>query len=259
MPMIDWIHAGPPALAAFLASLVECVEALTIVLAVGSARGWRSAIIGAASGVFGLAVLVATCGPALTRIPLTWLQLTIGVLLLLFGMRWLRTAVLRAARIIPLHDESAIFVREQALLGQHVHYPTAAGQLDPLALLTTLKAVLLEGLEIVFIVLGVGSVGRSLVPPAIGALVAAMLITLLGIAIRTPLSRVPENTLKFAVGVLLSAFGTFWIGEGLAFLWPGGDLAVPALALGFFTAAAVGVMLTHRIHPPTASIEQPTA
>jgi Ca2+/H+ antiporter, TMEM165/GDT1 family len=175
----------------------------------------------------------------------------------LFGMRWLRTAVLRAARIIPLHDENAIFVSEQASLGQHVRYPTPAGQLDALALLTTLKAVLLEGLEIVFIVLGVGSVSQSLVAPAIGALAAAVLVTLLGIAIRTPLSRIPENTLKFAVGVLLSSFGTFWIGEGLAFPWPGTDLAVPAIALGFLTAAVVGVVLARRIQPLTPHIERP--
>jgi Ca2+/H+ antiporter, TMEM165/GDT1 family len=248
--MIHWIHAGPPALAAFLASLVECVEALTIVLAVGSARGWRSAIVGASCGVLVLAVLVAVGGSALTRIPLTWLQLAIGVLLLLFGMRWLRTAVLRAASLVPLHDEGAIFTREQISLEQHAHRTIAAGQLDPLALVTTIKAVLLEGLEIVFIVIGVGSVGQSLVPPAFGAIAAAVVVTLLGIAIRSPLSRIPENTLKFAVGVLLSAFGTFWIGEGLRFSWPGADLGLPAIALGFLGAASVAVILARRIHLP---------
>jgi Ca2+/H+ antiporter, TMEM165/GDT1 family len=244
--MIDWIHAGPPALAAFLASVVECVEALTIVLAVGSTRGCRSAIVGASSGVLGLAVLVALGGPALTRMPLTWLRLAIGVLLLLFGMRWLRTAVLRAAGVVPLHDEKTIFARERVSLSQHS--AAAAGQLDALAVVTTLKAVLLEGLEIVFIVIGVGSVGQSLVPPAIGAITAAVVVTLLGIAIRSPLSRVPENTLKFAVGILLSAFGAFWIGEGLQFSWPGADLALPTVALGFLGAASVSVVLARRTH-----------
>jgi uncharacterized membrane protein len=257
--MIDWMHAGAPALAAFLASLVECVEALTIVLAVGSARGWRSAIVGASCGVLVLAVLVAACGPALTHIPLTWLQLAIGVLLLLFGMRWLRTAALRAAGVIPLHDENAIFAREQASLQENVHQGTLTPQLNALALLTTLKAVLLEGLEIVFIVLGVGAVSQSLVAPAIGAIAAAVLITLLGIAIRSPLSRIPENALKFAVGVLLSAFGTFWIGEGLTFSWPGADLAVLAIALGFLTAALIAIMLARRMRPPSLSMGQSTA
>lgn len=240
---MNWAHAGTAVLAAFLASLVEFVEALTIVLAVGTTRGWRSALIGSAAGVGLLALLVILFGPALQRIPLTTLQLVIGVLLLLFGMRWLRKAILRSAGIIGLHDEAAIYQRETATLQRGTDNAVVSKRqgLDGLAFVTSFKAVALEGLEVIFIVIATGA-GGMLIPAAAGAAVAGILVILTGIALRRPLARVPENTLKFAVGVLLSAFGVFWIGEGLGFRWLGEDLSLLGLVIGFLAIAALSVM-----------------
>jgi uncharacterized membrane protein len=249
--MIDWPHAGPSILAAFLAALVEFVEALTIVLAVGTVRGWRPALIGAAAGAGCLTVLVLAFGPALEHVPLTTLQLAIGVLLLLFGMRWLRKAALRSAGVIHLHDEAAIFARQQNAL--RADETSAPSRLDAVAVITTLKAVLLEGLEVVFIVIAVGAVGHTLIPASIGAAAAGVLVISLGLVLHKPLARVPENALKFVVGVLLSAFGTFWIGEGLRFQWPGEDLSLLALVAGFFLASWLGVFAARRTTPSTQS------
>jgi uncharacterized membrane protein len=232
--MMDWTHIAPSFLASFLASLVEFVEALTIVLAVGTVRGWRPALIGTACGVGLLAVLVLGFGPALQKIPITTLQLVVGVLLLLFGMRWLRKAVLRSAGIIGLHDEEAIYLREKKELEQQ---EPVRQKLDWIALVTTFKAVVLEGLEVVFIVIATGAVGHMLVPASIGAAAAGVVVISLGVALHKPLAQVPENTLKFAVGVLLSSFGVFWVGEGLKFSWPGEDISLIALAGGFLAFA----------------------
>ena len=236
---MSWAHAGTAILAAFLASLVEFVEALTIVLAVGTTRGWRSALIGAGAGALFLTVLTLAVGPALQRIPLTILQLVIGVLLLLFGMRWLRKAILRATGVIGLHDEAAIYAEETAVLGQ-----SGSATIDRIALATSFKAVTLEGLEVIFIVIATGA-GGLLAPAAAGAALAGVLVILAGVAVRRPLARVPENTLKFAVGVLLSAFGVFWVGEGLRYQWPGDDLALLAL-VGGFTASALFAVAAFR-------------
>lgn len=241
----EMIHAGPSILAAFLASLVECVEALTVVLAVGAVRGWRSALAGAATALLVLLVLVAALGRALMGIPLHDLQLAVGALLLLFGMRWLRKAVLRAAGVLALHDEAAIYQREtQAMRGQSV----VAQAWDKLAFATALKITLLEGIEVVFIVLAIGA-GRPglLWPASVGALAALLVVTALGIAIHRPLARVPENTLKFAVGVLLSAFGAFWAGEGMGCAWPGGDASLPGLVVAFLAVAALCVPCCRRL------------
>ena len=239
---MSWAHIGTAVLAAFLASLVEFVEALTIVLAVGTTRGWRSALTGAGAGALALTLLTLAFGPALQRIPITSLQLVVGVLLLLFGMRWLRKAMLRAAGVIGFHDETEIYARETSLLASGGPPIAAAARLDRIAVATSFKAVMLEGLEVIFIVIATGA-GGQLVPAAIGAAVAGLLVIFAGIALRRPLARVPENTLKYAVGILLSAFGVFWIGEGLRYPWPGEDLALLGLVAGFFTASLVGVTL----------------
>ncbi len=242
---MTWSSVAPALSAAFLASLVEAVEAVTIVMAVATVRGWRSAGTGALVGLGSLALLVLTLGPLLERVPLRALQLVIGILLLLFGMRWLRKAILRAAGIVPLHDEQTVFERKSAELRDQVHRRTA--RVDWLAALASGKAVLLEGLEVVFIVLAVGS-GRGLVGAAsIGALAACTLIVTIGFVVRRPLARLPENTLKFAVGTLLSAFGVFWTGEGLGIPWPEGDLAILAIAALFLLVAATAVAFAR--HP----------
>lgn len=242
--LFDSIHAGPSMLAAFLASLVECVEALTVVLAVGAVRGWRSALAGSAAALLVLLLLVVVLGRALDRVPLHGLQLVVGALLLLFGMRWLRKAVLRAAGVLPLHDEAAIYAREtQALRGQ----AAAAHAWDRLAFATALKITLLEGVEVVFIVLAVGAGHPGLLWPAsLGALAALLVVVALGIVVHRPLARVPENTLKFAVGVMLSAFGTFWAGEGMGYAWPGGDGALLGLVGGFLAVSLLSVQWRRR-------------
>ena len=228
---IYWARAAAPMLAAFLASLVEFVEALTIVLAVGTVAGWAPALGGAAAGLVLLAGLVVLIGPALASMPVAPLQLAIGLLLLLFGARWLRKAVLRSAGRLALHDEAAAFAAETAALRR------AVGR--AVAWVTAFKAVVIEGVEVIFIVLAIGTAGRMLVPATAGALLALALVFVAGILLHRPLARVPENALKFVVGLLASAFGLFWIGEGLGFAWPGGDFAIPGLALGWAVLALV--------------------
>ena len=239
---MSWAHGGTAVTAAFLASLVEFVEALTIVLAVGTVRGWRSSLIGTAAGVVFLTLLVLLFGPALQHIPLTTLQLVVGILLLLFGMRWLRKAILRAAGVIGMHDEAAIYAKETAMLSEGV---PARASMDWVAVATSFKAVSLEGLEVIFIVIATG-VGGMLVFASLGAAAAGVLVVIVGLIVRHPLARVPENTLKFAVGLLLSAFGVFWIGEGLRFHWLGEDLALIALIAGFLVVSAIAVPLAKR-------------
>ena len=230
--MIDWIHAGPAVTAAFLGSLVECVEAVTIILAVGTVRGWRSALLGTVAGLALLAGLVVVLGPALGVIPLPVLQLVIGLLLLLFGLSWLRKAVLRAAGRLALHDEERIFAGATAAL-------TAT---DTIALVTTFKAVVLEGIEVVFIVLSVGAARHLIIPASLGAVAAGVTVALAALVLRRPLASVPENALKFAVGVLLGSFGAFWIGEGLGVHWPGADLSILGLAGGFLILSLLTVV-----------------
>jgi len=244
--MLTWTTAAPAVSAAFLSSVVEVVEAFTIVLAVATVRGWRPASLGVLAGLAVLALIVIAFGPLLDLVPLRALQLAIGLLLLLFGMRWLRKAILRAAGVIALHDETRAFAAETAGLREQAR--RHAMRLDWLAGLASFKAVLLEGLEVVFIVIAVGA-GRGLVVPAsLGALAAAIVVLGVGVAVHRPLARVPENTLKFAVGVMLSAFGVFWVGEGLGVPWPGEDLAIPAIALVFLLTALAGVRAAQR--PP---------
>jgi uncharacterized membrane protein len=221
---------GPAVAASFLGSLVEFVETLTIVLAVGTVRGWRPALLGTGAGIAVLAALVATAGPAIGMIPLFVVQIVVGALLLVFGLRWLRKAVLRAAGIIPLHDEVKIYARETEAMRAVRRSDTPHPWWDTVAVAATFKAMLLEGLEVVFIVIAVGTTGNMLIPASAGAAIAGVLVLLVGVALRRPLARVPENMLKWAVGILLSAFGAFWLGEGLGAQWPGGDLSILAIA-----------------------------
>lgn len=251
--MFDWAHIGTAMTASFLASLVEFVEALTIVLAVGTVRGWKPALIGTAAGVLLLTVLVLAFGPALQRVPITTLQLVVGVLLLLFGMRWLRKAVLRSAGVIGLHDEEAIYAKQISALRADGIPPTA--RLDKVAVAATFKAVSLEGLEVVFIVIATGAAGHTLVPAILGAAAAGILVILMGVALRHPLTRVPENTLKYAVGILLSAFGVFWVGEGLRLGWPGEDLSLLGLAAGFLAVSVLLVQMARRLAGRAARAE----
>jgi Ca2+/H+ antiporter, TMEM165/GDT1 family len=243
---VSLFHIGPAMTAAFLASLVEAVEALTIVLAVATVRGWRPAGLGALAGFSLLVLIVAVLGPLLDRVPLHLLQLAIGILLLMFGMRWLRKAILRSAGVIPLHDEAMAFAIETAELREQARRQQA--RLDWLAALASFKAVLLEGLEVVFIVIAVSAGRGLLVPASAGALAACLLVAGAGFAVHRPLARVPENTLKFAVGVMLSAFGVFWTGEGLGVAWPGADLAIVAFAALFLAVGSAAVALARRSH-----------
>src|SRR6266853_3320500 len=242
--MIAWTTAAPAVSAAFLGSLVEAVEALTIVLAVATVRGWRPAGLGALAGLVLLALIVVVLGPLLNLVPLHLLQFAIGVLLLLFGMRWLRKAILRAAGIIPLRDENHAFAAETAELNEQARRHEA--RLDWLSALTSFKAVLLEGLEVAFIVIAVSAAGGLLIPASAGALAACLLVAGVGFVVHRPLARIPENTLKFAVGVMLSAFGMFWTGEGLGVAWPGADLVILAFAVLLVLVAALAVAILRR-------------
>ena len=238
--MSSFSHIWSAAAAGFLASLVEAIEALTIIIAAATVRGWPPALFGAIGALVLLGAIVGALGPLLAMVPLQPLQIAIGLLLLLFGMRWLRKAILRAGGVIALHDECRIFAAETAELRAQVQ--RQAARLDLLAGLTSFKAVLLEGLEVVFIVIAVGGAGGVLIPATSGALAACLLVGMIGLAVHRPLARVPENTLKFAVGVILSAFGTFWAGEGLRIVWPGADFAIVGfgfLYLSFGLAAAL--------------------
>jgi uncharacterized membrane protein len=239
LAQVDVARLGTTIAAAFLASLVECVEALTVVLAVGSVRGWPSPLAGCAAALAVLAGVVVALGPALTRIPLHAVQLVVGTMILLFGMRWLRKAVLRAAGLIPLHDEEAAFAKSAAAM----RGVAGARGWDKLGFAAAFNITMLEGTEVVFIVIALGAGGAGaggsglLWPASAGAGLALLAVAGLGLALHRPLARVPENTLKFTVGVLLSGFGTFWVGEGAGVEWPGGELAIPGLMAAWLVVA----------------------
>lgn len=242
--MLEWSTAAPAIGAAFFASVVEVVEAFTIVLVVATLRGWKPAIVGTIAALVVLAAVVVILGPLLDQVPLNALQLVIGVLLLLFGIGWLRKAALRAGGVIPLHDEDAVFARESADLRAEVQRRQTSQ--DWIAGIAAFKAVLLEGLEVIFIVIAVGA-GRGLMWPAsLGALGACILVLAIGVVAHRPLARVPENTLKFGVGVMLSAFGVFWTGEGLGVDWPGHDLALFVLAALFLATGLIAARMVRR-------------
>jgi uncharacterized membrane protein len=228
---------------AFLACAVEMVEALTIVLAVGLTRDWRSTLSGVGVAVVALAAIVAALGPALTVIPIDDLRLVVGGLLLIFGLQWLRKAILRASGHKALHDEDEAFARE-------IEEARAAGSerhagLDWYAFTIAFKGVLLEGLEVAFIVLTFGSAQGSIPLAVAGAAAAVVVVVVVGAVARAPLSRVPENSMKFAVGVMLTTFGIFWGAEGAGADWPGGDAALPVVLL-FVVLLSFGLVSTLR-------------
>jgi uncharacterized membrane protein len=232
-------------LSAFLASAVEMVEALTIVVAMGIARGWRSSLLGVAAATVVLAVVVAVLGPALTLVPIDALRLVVGALLLVFGLQWLRKAILRASGYVSLHDEDAIFARELAD-ARSVDRASSAGALDWYGFTVSFKGVLLEGLEVAFIVITFGSAQGSIPLAAAGAAAALLLVAGVGVAVRAPLARVPENTIKFAVGAMLTSFGIFWSTEGAGADWPGGDLALPVVLVFVVALSLLFVALLRR-------------
>jgi uncharacterized membrane protein len=214
--------------AVFLACAVEAVEATTIVLAAGTARHWRSAGAGAVTALGVLVGLVAALGPALSALPLRGLRLVVGALLLAFGLQWLRKAILRAAGRKAPHDEEEIFASEVEG-AKRARTRRVAAVRDWYAFSLAFKGVLLEGLEVAFVTVTFGTTARDLPLAAVAALAAVAVVAAAGAAARAPLARVPENTLKFVVGVMLSAFGTFWGAEGAGASWPGGDAALLAL------------------------------
>jgi len=232
-------------IAVFLACAVEAVEATTIVLAAGTARDWRSALTGVAAGLVVLAVVVAGLGPALTAIPLQSLRLMVGGLLLVFGLQWLRKAILRASGHKALHDEEKIFATElsaaQAAETRRVGYVS-----DWYSFTLSFKGVVLEGLEVAFIALTFGSNQKDIPLAAIAAVAAVVMVAAGGVAVRAPLARVPENSMKFVVGVMLTSFGTFWGAEGAGAHWPGSDTALLALVPLY---ALFGVALSLAFRP----------
>ena len=228
------MNALPLILTVFVACAVEAVEALTIVLAAGLTREWKSTFQGAGAALVVLAVVTAAVGPALTFLPLSALRLVVGALLTIFGLQWLRKAVLRASGYKALHDEASAYLREVAA-AEAAPARAKRGVSDWYSFTLAFKGVLLEGLEVVFIVITFGASQRDVGAAVIGAAAAVVVVTLTGIAVRAPLARVPENWMKYAVGVMLTSFGTFWGAEGAGVAWPGGDAAllvlVPLVAL----------------------------
>jgi len=220
--------------ATFLACAVEMVEALTIVLAAAFTRGWHSVRLGIAAAFGALAVVVALLGPALTLLPLSALRVVVGFLLLTLGLQWLRKSLLRAAGYIPLHDEDRIFEREVREV-EAVKWSGDRRHFDGYAFTLSFKGVFLEGLEVAFIVVTVGAAHDGFLLPIIGAVVALIAVTVTGVIVHRPLSRVPENTMKLLVGLMLTTFGTFWGAEGAGVHWPGGD----AMILGVLAFYAV--------------------
>jgi uncharacterized membrane protein len=239
--------------AAFLASTVEMVEALTIILAVGVTRGWRASFIGMAAGLVALAAVVGAAGPSLTTyVPIDTLRVVIGALLLIFGLQWLRKAILRSSGLKAVHNEAAIYEREASELREA---PRPEG-FDWTGFTVAFKGVFLEGLEVAFIVLTFGTnEGRFDVPIA-GAAVGLVLVVATGLLVHRPLSRVPENTIKFAVGLLLSSFGTFWVGEGAGVDWTLSDFTILIL-LGAYALASFLLVTTLRRHAnPSTPVAQ---
>jgi len=237
--------------AAFLASAVEMVEALTIVLAIAVTRGWRSPLLGAVAAAIALGLVVAAVGPALRLLPVDLLRLVVGALLLTFGLQWLRKGILRASGYKALRDEAAAFRRgrdEAAVAGVQ----RRAG-LDWYGFTLAFKGVLLEGLEVAFIVISIGSGQGRLPLAAAGAGAALVVVAVAGALVRAPLARIPENTIKLGVGVMLTSFGIFWAAEGAGAHWPDGDASLPAVLVFVVTLTYAAVALMRRRRLSTAA------
>ncbi len=227
--------------AAFLGSAVEATEALTIVLAVGLTRGWRAPLLGAAAALVLLGLLVIFFGQLIvTTVPEAALKLLVGTLLLLFGLRWLHKAVLRTAGVVAMHDEERAY--EETVSGLR----DAVARRDWVGFILALKGVFLEGLEVVFIVIAVGGAGHGFPAAIAGGLVAAAVVAAAGVVVRRPLARVPENTLKYAVGLILTSLGTFWAAEGMGASWPLDFVSILALVAVYFVASRLAVALIRR-------------
>jgi uncharacterized membrane protein len=239
--------ALPLALTVFVACVVESIEALTIVLAAGLTRQWRSTFQGMAVALLALAVIVAVLGPTITLLPLTALRLVVGALLAIFGLQWLRKAILRATGYKALHDEASAYLREVAA-AQAAPEVRKRWVSDWYAFTLSFKGVLLEGLEVVFIVITFGDNARNLGVAVLGAAVAVVVVTVTGIAVRVPLAKVPENAMKFAVGIMLTSFGTFWGGEGAGVRWPGNDAALLVLVPVVAVVSLGYAVWLHRSH-----------
>jgi uncharacterized membrane protein len=222
------------ALSVFLACTVEAVEALTIVLAVGTTRSWSSALSGVSAAMLALAVIVAALGPAITSLPVDLLRVLVGGVLLIFGLQWLRKAILRSVGLKAKHDESQIYEVEAAAARAA---GTKTSGFDGYAFAIAFKGVLLEGLEVAFIVLTFGANQHRVALAAAAAGLAILVVVAAGAAARAPLAKVPENAMKFAVGVMLSSFGMFWGAEGAGASWPGGDAALLVIIPGVLVTA----------------------
>jgi uncharacterized membrane protein len=251
---VDLTSLAIAATPSFVASAVEFVEATTIVLAVGVTRGWRAPLLGTVAASATLAVIVATLGVALvTVVPEHLLKGVVGALLLLFGLRWLRKAVLRFAGIVAIHDEELIYQRQLAELRTQ---GLRKNEFDWVGFLVSFKAVLLEGTEVAFIVIAFGAGGgAALTSAVVGAIVAGILVIGLGAALRKPLTMVPENWLKFGVGAMLCSFGVFWFAEALGMEWPGDALSVPLIVAAFLAASLLAVRMLRAILPGGAQVE----
>ena len=241
------------ALPAFIASAVEFVEAMTIILAVGVTRGWRAPLYGTIAATITLAIIIAVLGVTIvTVVPELALKAFVGALLLLFGLRWLRKAVLRFAGIVAIHDEEQIYLREVAELKARGQKRTG---FDRVGAIVAYKAVLLEGTEVAFIVIAFGAGGPGALNAAVvGAIAAGILVIALGLALREPLTMVPENWMKFGVGAILSAFGVFWFAEGLGAQWPGDALSIPVVLVIFLAASWLSVRMLRVIVPGGAQV-----
>lgn len=242
------------AVSVFVACTVEAVEALTIVLAVGVTRSWRSTFTGVGGALVVLAGVTAALGPALTSLPIDALRVVVGALLLIFGLQWLRKAILRASGLKARHDEAQAYEDERQTA---LSAGSAGSGFDPYSFTIAFKGVFLEGLEVVFIVITFGANQHDVGLAAAAAGVAMTVVALVGVAIHAPLARVPENAMKFAVGVMLSSFGMFWGAEGAGAHWPAGDTALLVLVPGTAAFAGMLVALLRRTATEGTQARQP--